>query len=194
MLLYHSTRKQNAGFVLIMVLVILQMLLLMTWCTLESSLLLFKTSQHIYDSHILFNDAFIALKKAEEAVLLNNVSCQIPVTPFSTLMQKTSRYWSSETVCHNVIKGHSYYQYVVEFLASNPCLQVVDVLGIKKTADYFRVTVRMASMNQQNDPIFLQSTVIKPNKDLLACYDILQTGLVGRQSFWVGEAEEKSHG
>ncbi len=147
--------SDQKGFVLFMVIFFMQILMLLSWYSIESTMLLKKFSQHIFSHDQLYYQAEGILSDIEHSILFELPSCMIPFTESGQLTEKPLSFWQSPVTCSGSLQSTKYY-YVVEALTIDPCAIVENT---KNSAAYFRITLFLLGAN--NAKIFLQSTIVR---------------------------------
>src|SRR5579862_9378085 len=139
----HHYVKINAqrGIVLFFVLIIMQVLALLSWVSVQAVLLEQKMVQADFQRHILFVAGEAALAKVENIFSGSQPTCLIPPITAQELLAKPLSWWHSSLTCAGIFQAFQYY-YVVEALGEDACANIMDS---QARADYYRITLFMQS-------------------------------------------------
>ncbi len=168
--------KQN-GFVLLIVLCLMQILVLLNWYGLENLLSVKRFSQNMLAHETLYRQGVTILAGIEQSIVMEMPECVLSIIDPETLLIKPVAWWETGSSCVGNFQGVKYY-YIVEFLAIDSCAVIESVHAI---AAYVRVTLFLLKNNQH---LMLQSTVIRPViEKAQVCNGLLHTVEAGRQSW-----------
>ncbi len=176
--MFHCAKKQ-AGIVLILVLVFMQLIAMLSWCALANVLVTLKSTETIFERQRFFNIALIILHQAESQLITEIPTCLINPSEENQLVAKPLDGWQSAKTCAGNFQKLKYY-YVVEPLGDDPCASIENT---QAAAAYFRMTFLFRS-NSGNAKFFLQSVVIRPSDLRKLCQGPQHLVKMGRQIVW----------
>jgi len=168
--------KNQEGFVLIWVLLIMQILMLLSLSGIESIWLENKLNKSLLQRYLMMNDLEQSLTMVEQKIQNRQIDCVIPLVSSIELAGKPFLWWQQST-CLGNLNSVNYY-YVIERLSIDPCIQIKYKHQI---AELYRVTILGVSLDQTSKAM-LQSTIAVMGLSQEQCDgDILKVEL-GRQS------------
>ncbi|HSW68886.1 MAG TPA: hypothetical protein VLI69_01840 [Gammaproteobacteria bacterium] len=173
MLHYHDQR----GFVILVVLIFMQILILLNWYAMENIFLMKKFVKNSIQHDELYDQGKYILSELESDIVLNLPGCMVPFTESGELTERSLEEWEFSNACSGNYQGSKYF-YVVESMGVDYCALVENV----KAAEYFRITLFLLS--RQDNKVFLQSTIIRPNENVMTqpCKGVSHFVEAGRQS------------
>jgi Tfp pilus assembly protein PilX len=160
----HTLLKPQ-GMVLITVLLFILILAGLAISSLDTSWLELQMSRNWRDQVASFAAAETALHAGEMAVLQrgSTLHCYYPEADDS-LPFKSKAWWCSSATCQD---GQSQGRYTVEFIVSEPCVQVRDS---ETGSDFYRITAVAVDENSSS-VTYLQSYLAKPSDKKVQCTD-----------------------
>jgi hypothetical protein len=180
--MYQAFGRKNKGIVLITVLILLQLLTLAGWYGLAMSAEAAHNAHQLAENEEVLNAAETVLLKAEKNLMAEDTTlqCFIATIALADLKKKSENFWHSDAVCQGMQAGMPW-QFVVEFLAHDPCLSLQKNKNSEKNtgADYYRLTVRM------NEVKYLQAVLRKTAVTSEKCKgQDFRFGTAGQQSWY----------
>lgn len=173
-----SYRKEK-GFVLLIVLFFMQMLILMSWYSMEDILLFQKFNRNFAAHDLIYHQADNLLSSIESATISHLPDCIIPLSLADQLIKNPLIWWQSHG-CSGNFHEIQYY-YVIEPWTIDSCA-IIEPIN-KAGAEYLRITLLMRS-NRKDTRFFFQSTLIRlginPSEQ---CHGIQHNVREGRQSW-----------
>jgi Tfp pilus assembly protein PilX len=157
-MIFYSSRQ---GLVLIAVLIFLEIFSILGLYELQANLWESKLTQRFWVKSVMGSAAKATLAKAENNLLQSLSNCKIQTTSASTLASHEIAWWHAVS-CAGIFRMFQYY-YVIEFLGNDPCayLQGIDESSAS-IAEYYRITVLIASLHDPGQKVMLQSSIVRP--------------------------------
>ncbi len=183
-MLHAANLKKNKGFILVSVLLLMQLLAILSCYALADSAAALQTSRLVLAHTLDFIAVEAALGETEITLLQGEVACQISPISWTDLLQQPSAFWQTQA-CH-AHQGTLHYDYIVETLALDPCLQLFTADGQWQAAKLLRLTLR-AAPSAQRAALFLQSTVATIGMTAEACTGTIYQIAAGRIAWRQGE-------
>lgn len=171
----------SAGYVLLFVLILLNVMVMMSWYSLEAALSMRKMNYAAWQKEKAYYQAQALLFSLEHMIIEELPACLIPITSPHELLRREVSWWQNRA-CNGNLDGDSYY-YVVEHLVDDACAILNKGVDEKiESAAYYRLTLFFSLKNNFfKSKIVLQSTVIRPSAVDGVCADSQRPVLVGRQ-------------
>ena len=180
MFMYHCRHKQTGGFILPIVLVIVE------------SLMLYGLSAALLNKQLIKekSDAMIAMERANKAnkLLLNiessvrfdELSCYLP-TMIGVNIRLLPDNWWQQHGCQ-VSEGNQLYYYVIESLGADVCGLMSEISGKRvDMANYYRITLTDVGNSSSQSGMMWQMTVAEPQSGLYQCKEQAHIVKAGRQ-------------
>lgn len=172
--------NSQKGFALICVLVFIQLFVILTLYSLESSAWETKITRHYREKYLLQNAAEASLKQAETSLDQAKLTCQIPAISASKLLTQPIEWWQSKSCIGNFALFH--YYYVIEFAGRDDCAYI-EHKSPDSVANYYRVTLLLTDL-KNSTRVMLQSSVIMPDAAAeVTCNSTRHPVAEGRQSW-----------
>jgi hypothetical protein len=171
---HYGKYNSQHGMALIVVLIFMQILSILSWYAIETSLLEMKMAKNFGRHQIGLHIAEQILYHSEKELQAHSASCLIPISSLATLLAKPIDWWQSGITCAGNFHQFQYH-YTVEFLGNDVCGEVGNA-----TADYFRITLLVLNNREK---ILLQSTIVKPGHSEGECIRARYQAQIGRQSW-----------
>ncbi|MDX1900842.1 MAG: hypothetical protein SFW66_02405 [Gammaproteobacteria bacterium] len=170
---------KSKGFILVSLLIILQILALLGWYTIQNTILHLRASHNDFQRHSIEVSAEDRLNFIENQALQEAPTCLTPITTLSALKMHTLDWWQSKAVCH-AVNFLYHFDYIFENLGENPCSLIQNPGTI---AQYLRITLKTTDPLHETT-LFLQSIIAKPVHSSDPCLEQQEIILPGRQS-WI---------
>jgi hypothetical protein len=172
--------NKDRGYMLLTVIIFLQILACLGVYGLLSVSTSLRSSEHRMMRETNFLAAKQALREVERAVMVEGVTCLIPVTLSSDLANKPLDWWQQKA-CYMYQPNYSYY-YVIEWLQDDEC----GLIGKYNenhilTAKYYRITLFTVFADMKAAKLILQSTLAKASINPLSCFNKTHLVISGMQ-------------
>ncbi|HSW92962.1 MAG TPA: hypothetical protein VLJ15_01250 [Gammaproteobacteria bacterium] len=169
---------EQKGFVLIVVLMLMQLLFLLNACVIETVLLLTKMGERVMVHEDYYHEAGKTLFFEEELATSTLPPCLIDFIDPAVITEKPLDWWKMQG-CSGNFQAVQYY-YVVERSGMDSC--AIFPSAQKTVAAWFRMTLFLYSP-KEDARIFLQGTFIRPGVSDEPCIGRQHVVYAGRQSF-----------
>lgn len=175
--MWHYVNKSQSGWILLIVLLFLQIISLLGFYIVQTSLFAHKVSGSQWRKQELFMHAEQLLYDLAENF---SVYCIVPQISSNELLMKPLSWWQSTNTCAGSLEHNDYY-YIVEFLGEDVCASEME--DQTNVAHYFRITLLM--LDKKNDiRERLQITSIKLDNASYACRGPQRHIVAGMQTWY----------
>ncbi len=153
--------NQCNGFILVMVLLILQILTLLSWFAVQSAFLNEKNLHQLFSQQLLINAGEEVLARVEQKPMAELTHCLSAI----------------QSGCFGELNTY-HYSYWLDVLAVDPC---ANIMALHAYAHYYRIVLIIQS-KQAHQQVYLQSTIIQPVDGSDVCQGVSHAVTLGRQS------------
>jgi len=164
--------KKDNGFVLLMVLLILQLLSAFSFYAYLQSATELKQNSYRWQRENAYQQANQIFLKVEK--LINETTqCRISIRPASSFIKQTKAWWQINA-CY-VTSDNLNYFYIIESLGRDDCA----IISTTQVADYYRITLNLLIDDRMR--LLLQRTVILPTDTFNLCASKQHNVTIGSQ-------------
>lgn len=171
-------KYRNQGFILLMVLLILQIVILITFESYQSWRMIFKTNQHLLVRLTAKQEARHLLFKLSKRIPFLIMHCQVTKMSSHQLETKSVAWWQQHACPEQGKLLNSFL--IIELLKEDDCAQFSN--DRKYTAVFYRISLFGLMANLYQGRILLQQIYLRPKKRTMACQEIPHKIRFGLQS------------
>lgn len=164
-----SPRQCQAGFILPLVLLLVQIVMLYGISAALLNQLLMKENGDVITSRQQINRTVQTLMSVSADYSVIDLPCQLPMMRMDEIKAYSTDWWQRYG-CRIENAGYLYYV-VVESLGNDPCGLLSEIQqGYADTASYYRVTIADMTESGQSMTMLMQATMTVPQNQVYQCH------------------------